>query len=228
MGNHGRHRDSGGARVSVCAADPGVRQRLEANLVLAGHEVVSSSASVRDLIEASRGLAPRLVVLAAVLEPFSPLRDVTALRAELPDIPLVVVAVGFFTRAARKLVSADVDGLLHETDVETALPATIGAVLSDQLCVPASLRGALARPVFSHREKQVLELVVAGLSNSDIASRLFLSESTVKSHLAASFRKLGVSSRAEAARRAVDPELGLEMSPSPSAEQNVGASVSFG
>lgn len=203
-----------GSRIAVCAADPEIRSRIESSLVLAGHEVIAAGSSPHELIPYARQLEPDVIVLGAVLEPFSPLRDVTAVRAELPEIPLVVVALGFFTRAARKLVRADVDGLLHETDLEAALPATIHAVLADQLCIPASLRGALARPVFSHREKQVLELVVAGLSNSEIASRLYLSESTVKSHLAASFRKLGVSSRGEAARRATDPELGLELSSS--------------
>ena len=84
-------------------------------------------------------------------------------------------------------------------------------MLSKQLCVPASMRGTLARPVFSHREKQVLELLLAGLTNGEIAAELFLSESTVKSHLASSFRKLGVSSRTEAARCVLAPDSGVEL-----------------
>jgi DNA-binding NarL/FixJ family response regulator len=72
--------------------------------------------------------------------------------------------------------------------------------------------------VFSYREKQVLELVLAGLTNGEIAGRLYLSESTVKSHLASSFRKLGVSSRVEAARRVLDPDSGLDLSLQPLGE----------
>jgi DNA-binding NarL/FixJ family response regulator len=109
------------------------------------------------------------------------------------------------------LVRAGLEGLVQESQIEHALVATIEAVLTEQLCVPASMRGTLAHPVFSHREKQVLELLLAGMTNGEIAAQLFLSESTVKSHLASSFRKLGVSSRAEAAQCVLGPDSGLEL-----------------
>ena len=50
----------------------------------------------------------------------------------------------------------------------------------------------------SSREMQVLELVAAGHSNTDIATELFVSETTVKSHLAHIFTKLAVTSRTAA------------------------------
>ena len=53
--------------------------------------------------------------------------------------------------------------------------------------------------VLSARQKEILELVVDGLSNAEIAGRLFLSESTVKQHLGAAYKLLGVSNRTEAA-----------------------------
>ena len=55
----------------------------------------------------------------------------------------------------------------------------------------------------------MLALVVRGLGNRQIALRLFLSESTVKSHLASAFQKLGVRSRKEAAAVLLDPDEGL-------------------
>jgi DNA-binding NarL/FixJ family response regulator len=75
--------------------------------------------------------------------------------------------------------------------------------------VPQALRRCAIKPAFSHREKQVLALVVKGLANRQIASELFLAESTVKSHLGSAFQKLGVHSRNEAAALLVDPEEGL-------------------
>jgi DNA-binding CsgD family transcriptional regulator len=51
----------------------------------------------------------------------------------------------------------------------------------------------------SARQREVLGLVAEGLSNAEIAGRLFLSESTVKQHLRAAYKALGVKNRREAA-----------------------------
>jgi DNA-binding NarL/FixJ family response regulator len=66
-------------------------------------------------------------------------------------------------------------------------------------------------PVLSTREKQILGLVVMGYMNSQIATTLFLAESTVKSHLSSAFGKLGVRSRNEAVSLILDPDRGLGM-----------------
>lgn len=77
---------------------------------------------------------------------------------------------------------------------ESALAPVIAARLMDRMRAPQASMSA--------RELQVLELVAAGHSNSDIAAELFVSDTTVKSHLAHIFTKLGVSSRTAAVSRA--------------------------
>ena len=89
------------------------------------------------------------------------------------------------------------------------LTAATRSALAGQVSLPRELHRCAVRPAFSHREKQVLALVVRGLGNRQIALRLFLSESTVKSHLASAFQKLGVRSRKEAAAVLLDPDEGL-------------------
>lgn len=64
------------------------------------------------------------------------------------------------------------------------------------------------RPVtLSPRERQVLDLVVAGLLNKEIAARLFLTEGTVKVITGRLYRKLNVRNRAEAVRWAMEEKL---------------------
>jgi DNA-binding NarL/FixJ family response regulator len=200
------------ARIAVCASDESLSGRIEEILSLAGHEVVEVSSSLEGLLTTASLSEPQLVVLVSGFAPFGPGSDIRLVRAQLGEIPLVVVAPDSISRGARKLVLSQADGLVAVADLEAALAATVGCVLAEQLCVPAALREHLAQPVFSYREKQVLELVMAGLTNGEIAARLYLSESTVKSHLASSFRKLGVSSRAEAAKRMLDPDSALDLS----------------
>lgn len=195
----------------MCASDEAVQARIAATLELAGRDVVLACESADELIAKARECEPSVVVLALSFEPFSSAPEVGGLRRALGELPLVVVASGFVGAGSRRLVPADLEGFVHEGQIENALVPTIDAVLGKQLCVPSSMRATLARQVFSHREKQVLELLLAGLTNGEIAAQLYLSESTVKSHLASSFRKLGVSSRAEAARCVLAPDSGLEL-----------------
>jgi DNA-binding NarL/FixJ family response regulator len=54
--------------------------------------------------------------------------------------------------------------------------------------------------ILSHRQRELLELVVEGFTNAQIAKRLFLSESTVKQHLRAAYKLLGMSNRTQAAK----------------------------
>jgi DNA-binding CsgD family transcriptional regulator len=67
----------------------------------------------------------------------------------------------------------------------------------------------VARPTFSHREKQVLALLATGISNKEIAARLWLAESTIKAHISSAFSKLGVRCRKDAIAVVLDPEEGL-------------------
>jgi DNA-binding CsgD family transcriptional regulator len=74
--------------------------------------------------------------------------------------------------------------------------------------VPVALGRRVAPRALSYREKQILGLVVLGLTNRQIADRLFVAESTVKTHLSSSLRKLDARSRAEAAALVLDPDEG--------------------
>jgi DNA-binding NarL/FixJ family response regulator len=85
-----------------------------------------------------------------------------------------------------------------------ALAPRMAALLVSRVQAPAA-------PTLSPRESEVLRLVADGLSNPQIARRLFLSEATVKTHLLHVFEKLAVSDRTRAVTRAM--ELGLLRSP---------------
>jgi DNA-binding NarL/FixJ family response regulator len=97
--------------------------------------------------------------------------------------------------------------VLREHMSHTLLPA-VAAVASGQVCLPSGEVTAPLRAVLSVREKQVVGLVATGLMNAEIAERLFLAESTVKSHLTSAFAKLGVRSRHEAVEVLLNPAAG--------------------
>lgn len=121
------------------------------------------------------------------------------MRRGMPQTRIVAVMPEDSRRGVRRALEAGADGVVFETKLESALSLTVRAVLADQTVVPAVGRLELDRPTLSTREKQVLGMVVAGMSNKAIAGELFLAESTVKCHLSSAFSKLGVRSRNEAA-----------------------------
>jgi DNA-binding NarL/FixJ family response regulator len=120
-------------------------------------------------------------------------------RRDVPGVPVLVVLPPVRVEDLGRLLSLGADGLLLEQDLESALAPVARALAAGQVSVPAELRHLIQPPALSFRERQILGLAVVGLTNAQIAQRLFISESTVKAHLSSAFRRLGVRSRREAA-----------------------------
>jgi DNA-binding NarL/FixJ family response regulator len=132
------------------------------------------------------------------------------IRREVPSAHVVVVARdGRSAIAARQALNAGAEGFVPAEAVDRALGPALEAVMAGLVCAPRAARRLIAKPTFSHREKEVLRLLVAGLTNRQIAARLHLAESTVKTHLVSAFAKLGVRSRKDAVALLLDPAEGL-------------------
>ena len=127
-----------------------------------------------------------------------------------PTARVIVVAdPGGHRTAVRRALDAGAAGFVWSTELETALTPTILAVCAGQLAIPFEHRDELGRMALTTREKQILGLVVMGLRNGEIAEKLYLAESTVKSHLSSAFNKLDVRSRNEATALILDPASGI-------------------
>jgi DNA-binding NarL/FixJ family response regulator len=98
----------------------------------------------------------------------------------------------------RHLLDAGIEGIVVESELEATLAIAVRAVCAGHLSLPREMRHVAEMPALSHRERQILGLVAAGLTNEQIAARLYLAKSTVAGHLTGVFRRLGVRSRAEA------------------------------
>jgi DNA-binding NarL/FixJ family response regulator len=122
---------------------------------------------------------------------------------------IVAVSPGCGALGLRRAVRAGADSLVLERELEDALAPAVRAVAAGLSVVPALLRNGAERLAFSHREREVLRLAVTGHTNGEIATMLFLAESTVKSHLSSAYRKLGAGGRNHAASMIFDPDEGL-------------------
>jgi DNA-binding NarL/FixJ family response regulator len=191
-------------RATLVAGDPRTAAALGAWLAAGGVSVERLVTPERIADVGAR--RPAVVVLAADLAERSGLSALRRLRRDLPSARIIVVTLADGTgRGARQALGAGADACVPESDAHRALASAVHAVVAGLVCVPRPMRRLVVKPAFSHRERQILSLLVAGLTNREIAARLYLSESTVKTHLASAFAKLGVRSRRDAAALLLDP-----------------------
>lgn len=171
--------------------------------------VRASSAEPESFAADSSCEADDVVVLA--WGPFQPRQagDLSRLLERLRNARVVVVAPDPQGAACRRALRSGANAVVDESSIDSALTIAVRGVQAGQCSVPLKARDQLGAEALSAREKQVLSMVVIGCTNAEIASRLFLAESTVKSHLSSAFTKLGVGSRTEAASLILDPREGL-------------------
>jgi DNA-binding NarL/FixJ family response regulator len=186
-------------RVAVLAEDAALASRVVQALERDGL-IVTLEAVGRELsrLEASEG-APTMLVVEARGDQRDIERTVEWAEDRLAGALVLVVLPSAARFDVGPLLSLGADGVVLERDLDTLLGPVARAATAGQISLPAELWHPTQRPALSHRERQILGLAVAGLTNAQIASRFYISESTVKSHLSSAFRRLGVRSRREAA-----------------------------
>jgi DNA-binding NarL/FixJ family response regulator len=189
--------EEGTAAVLVSSQDSGIRARIIGALHGQPGLAVSASGSTREL--AAYASVTQVLVVHCEELGARELTGLGELRHEHPDLRIVVVCQSADGKGVRRAIDGGSDGLVFIDDLEAALAPTVAAVMAGQTVIPRDLRAGVRKPSLSFRERQILGMVVNGLTNREIGAKLFLAESTVKSHLYSSFTKLGVRSRSEAA-----------------------------
>jgi DNA-binding NarL/FixJ family response regulator len=198
-----------GATVALIASD-GPRERIGAVLEEQGWKLAAFD-GVEDLLEHGEEHDGGLVALWVVDASADAARQVEQLQRGLEHALVVVICPEIQRWEVRAVLAAGATGVVLERDLAGTLGPCLHVVRVGQVCVPRQQWRQIAPPALSAREKQILGLVVMGYMNSQIAERLFLAESTVKSHLSSAFGKLGVRSRNEAVNLILDSERGFGM-----------------
>lgn len=172
--------------------------------------VVGRVASGPEAIALVRRSGPDVVLLSSNGTPGRGAEDLAGQIACAPSRPrLVILATRENVRTARRFLSAGAWAYISKSSTREELLTVIRTVgrSSDRavLSVPKSVLEQFTSPIaspLSGRELEVVELVAAGLSNAQVAARLYISEGTVKRHLTNVYLKLDVRSRMAAINKA--------------------------
>jgi DNA-binding NarL/FixJ family response regulator len=192
-------------RLQVLSDDEAIAQRILATFGERDLAVVDLL-SPTDEVDPAAVEAATIFVLVGDIDKASGMAALRRLRRQQSKPAIIVISPPATGTGVRRALEAGADAIVFEPEIETTLAVTTMAVASGQSVVPRKLRASVERPAFSHRERQVLALVSRGLTNSEIAERLLLAQSTVKSHLSSAFTKLGIRSRKEVSALLLDPE----------------------
>lgn len=195
-------------RLVIADDHPVVRAGLIALFSMEdGIEVVAEAASPDEAVSAAERENPDVVLLDLQFGPRAAGTGADATRRlRSMDAPPYVLILTNYDSDADILgaVEAGASGyLLKDAPPHELIAAVRAAAAGESALAPVIATRLLDRMRAPHvslssREIQVLELVAAGRSNAEVAAALFVSDTTVKSHLAHVFSKLGVTSRTAA------------------------------
>src|ERR1700722_6995485 len=195
-------------RVLVVEDHHVVRQGLVALLnVVDGIEVVGEAADGVEAIAQFRKHLPAVTLIDLRLPRLGGGDVIQRIRMETPQARFIVLTTYDGDEDIYRALQAGARAYLLKGMTSQELISTIRAVHSGKSHIPPAIAEKLAERMgteeLTPRESDVLEQIVQGLSNKEIATELLISEATVKTHINSLLGKLGVTDRTQAATAAI-------------------------
>jgi DNA-binding NarL/FixJ family response regulator len=181
-----------------------VREGLRLSLSRASHiRVVGEASDGQSAVELVQRRKPQVVVMDVRMPGMDGLEATKAILKVAPDTAvLIFTAYSERSLLARGLESGAKGYILKEAPHEALLRAierlANGEAYVDPALMPAFLSGKEQADMLTAREREILQLLANGMSNADVASKLFISQETVKSHVRHILAKLEADTRTHA------------------------------
>jgi len=179
-----------------------------------GLKVVAQCSTSVQALDVLKKSGATMVLLDVDLGPERALDFVTRAKKNGFEGQILVVTAGISGQQAVQLVQAGVAGILHKHRSTEALCDAIRQVAAGAVCMEKDYLGSLfksvdqtrpqTQPRLTERDKTVLRFIFHGLTNKDIAAQLEVSEGAVKASLRQLFDKLGVRTRAQLVKVALE------------------------
>ncbi|MGA7538404.1 MAG: response regulator transcription factor [Steroidobacteraceae bacterium] len=164
--------------------------------------LVAEAASVSEAIEKFRGTRPDVTLMDIQMPGASGIDAIAAIRTESPDARIIVLTTYAGDALAQRALRAGVQGYLLKGSVRKELLDAIRKVHAGlkriQPEIAAELASCLGEEGLSVRELEVLALIAAGNANKSIASKLSITEETIKGHVKNILAKLRANDRTHA------------------------------
>jgi DNA-binding NarL/FixJ family response regulator len=169
--------------------------------------VTGMAASAKEALAEVQRLQPDVVLMDLRMPEMEGAEAIAELRRVHPNIRILVLTNYEEDEYIFRALQAGAMGYLLKNTPQEEIVQAVEMVHNNKRCVPPNIAKRLletiGREELSQRELEVLKLVASGLTNKEIAQRLFISDKTARNHVAACLVKLGVNDRTEAATTAI-------------------------
>ena len=182
-------------------------------------EVVGEASDGNEAVAAARALTPDVILMDLLMPNLDGIGAIAAIKGQQPEIEIVAVTSFIEEEKVTAAIEAGAIGyLLKDAEADEVAAAVRAAHAGEVHLDPAvarlltrrlrdlSTRDDMTEPL-TEREREVLGLLGRGASNKDIASALFITERTARTHVSNILGKLGLSSRTQAALYAVEHKM---------------------
>ena len=202
--------DTGIREIKVLVVDDhpvvrlGLRTMLESE---DGISVVGTSGTAAEAIAAVGELSPDVVLMDLRMPEMEGTQAIAELRRVYPSVRVLVLTNYESDEYITKALQAGALGYLVKNTPQEEIVRAVEKVARNERCIPPRIAQKLVETVgrepLSQRELEVLTLVAKGLTNKEIAQRLFISDKTARNHVANCLMKLGAGDRTEATTTAI-------------------------
>lgn len=199
-----------GTKIRVLVVDdhPPMRMGLVALIKSQpGMDVIAEASDGEEAIEVYDDVRPDVVLMDLRMPGMGGVEAILAIRKRFPDVRVIVLSTYDLDEDIHRALQSGAKSYLLKDMPTEEIASTIRAVHAGDTSIPRQVAARLdersEREQLTERERDVLEALIKGRSNKEIASSLCISEDTVKSHLKTLFTKLRVRDRTEAAVEAI-------------------------
>ena len=209
--------DGSGNMTTIVLADDHAVVRSALRMLLEAEpdfEVVAEAGDAPSAVRYILGHKPTVLILDLNMPGPSSLESIPAMKEASPDTQIVVLTMQAETAFARKALQAGVVGYVLKEAADDELVKAVRSAAEGKTYLQPALGARLAaepeggpKDDLSEREIEVLRRIALGYTNAEIAEQLILSIRTVESHRAHIQQKLGLTTRSELVRYALDNDL---------------------
>jgi two-component system response regulator DegU len=197
-----------------------LREGLSRSMSEQGFDVVGEAGDGEQAVKMAEQLRPDVVLMDVTMPEMDGVEATKQIRAALPNVRVVMLTMHADQEVLAAAIRAGASGYLVKdcstaeiaaavrmaVSGETALSPQLAASMLDEvrrLDGAQSFGAVEAERVITRREEEVLQLIADGCSTPEVAERLYISQKTVKNHLASIYQKLDARDRTQAVLAAV-------------------------